>query len=66
MVWGVTPIYLKRSNSVDVLFHCAIEKAEELGYLAPGDTVVLTAGIPLNTPGSTNMVKVQTVEESEE
>ena len=26
-----------------------------------GDTVVMTAGIPLNTQGSTNMVKVQTI-----
>ncbi len=66
MVWGVYPMCVKRSNSVDVLFHCAIEKAEDLGYLAPGDTVVLTAGIPLNTPGSTNMVKVQVVEDGEE
>ena len=66
MVWGVYPMYLKRVDSVDVLFHCAIEKAEALGYLAPGDTVVLTAGIPLNTPGSTNMVKVQTVTADEE
>ena len=66
MVWGVTPMLIKRVDSVDVLFHCAIEKACSLGYLDPGDTVVLTAGIPLNTRGSTNMVKVQTVEASEE
>ena len=39
----------------------AIEKAKELGYVGAGDTVVMTAGIPLNTHGSTNMVKVQTI-----
>jgi len=66
MVWGVTPMLIKRMDSVDVLFHCAIEKACSLGYLAPGDTVVLTAGIPLNTRGSTNMVKVQVVAPEEE
>ncbi len=65
MVWGVTPMLIKRVDSVDVLFHCAIEKALEHGYVAPGDTVVLTAGIPLNTRGSTNMVKVQVVEPEE-
>ena len=66
MVWGVYPICLKRSTSVDVLFLRAVEKAEEMGFLSVGDTVVLTAGIPLNTPGSTNMVKVQIVEDSED
>ena len=66
MVWGVTPLCLRRVDSVDVLFHCAIEKACSLGYLSEGDTVVLTAGIPLNTPGSTNMVKVQTVDLEED
>ena len=35
-------------------------------FLCKGDTVVLTAGIPLNTPGSTNMVKVQTVDLEED
>ena len=61
MIWGAYPIFVRSVDSVDVLFHCAIEKAEDLGYLKAGDTVVLTAGIPLNTSGSTNMLKVQTV-----
>ena len=61
MVWGVTPMLIPRVDSVDVLFHCAVEKARSLGYLAQGDTVVLTAGIPLNSRGSTNMLKVQVV-----
>ena len=61
LVWGVYPLRTQPVDSVDVLFHCAIEKAKELGYIASGDTVVMTAGIPLNTHGSTNMVKVQTI-----
>ncbi len=61
LVWGVYPLRTQPVDSVDVLFHCAIEKAKELGYLHSGDTVVMTAGIPLNTQGSTNMVKVQTI-----
>ena len=63
LIWGVTPLQIRKVNSVDVLFHCAIEKAVSLGYLAPGDTVVLTAGIPLGAGGNTNMLKVQRVEE---
>ncbi len=63
LIWGVTPLQIRKVNSVDVLFHCAIEKAQSLGYLDPGDTVVLTAGIPLGAGGNTNMLKVQRVEE---
>ena len=61
LVWGVTPLRTQSVDSVDVLFHCAIENAKARGYLSSGDTVVMTAGIPLNTHGSTNMVKVQTI-----
>ena len=32
------------------------------GRVKPGDIVVITAGVPLNTTGSTNLIKVQTVE----
>ncbi len=61
LVWGVYPLRMEPVDSVDVLFHCAIERAKGLGYVKSGDTVVMTAGIPLNTHGNTNMVKVQTI-----
>ena len=60
--WGVYPLMAKKTDSVDVLFHCAIESAIAKGYVHEGDSVVLTAGIPLNATGSTNTVKVQKVE----
>ena len=66
LVWGVTPMMVRKTESVDILFHSAVEKGRALGYLTEGDTVVLTAGIPLNTSGSTNMVKVAVVEPLEE
>jgi pyruvate kinase len=28
------------------------------GLVKPGQTVVVTAGVPLNIPGTTNMIKV--------
>ena len=66
LVWGVTPMMVRRTESVDILFHASVERGRALGYLKTGDTVVLTAGIPLNTSGSTNMVKVETVEPPED
>ena len=38
LVWGVYPLRTQPVDSVDVLFHCAIEKAKELGsdYIVVG------------------------------
>jgi pyruvate kinase len=33
------------------------------GVAQAGDTIVISAGLPLNTPGLTNMLKVQVVGE---
>ena len=33
----------------------------EHGYARPGDRVVFTAGVPFDTPGSTNQLKVEIV-----
>ncbi|MFZ1772811.1 MAG: pyruvate kinase alpha/beta domain-containing protein, partial [Rhizobiaceae bacterium] len=28
------------------------------GFASPGDRVIITAGVPLRTPGSTNMLRI--------
>ncbi|MFA6168250.1 MAG: pyruvate kinase alpha/beta domain-containing protein [Gemmatimonadaceae bacterium] len=32
-----------------------------MGIAKPGDRVVMTAGVPFDVPGTTNMLKVETV-----
>lgn len=59
--WGVYPIYNKIVNSTDDLFVQVVEKALETGYIKNGDLTVITAGIPLGTEGTTNMIKVHLV-----
>jgi len=39
----------------------AIHIATQAGLINNGDLVVITAGMPLQTPGTTNMLKVHTV-----
>ena len=39
----------------------AVDKAMDLGLLDKGDITVITAGLPLGIPGTTNMIKVQVV-----
>ncbi|MCI8331560.1 MAG: pyruvate kinase [Clostridiales bacterium] len=61
MSWGVHPVMAKHQNDTDKLFLHAIDCAKQIDVVQPGDTVVITAGIPLDTPGTTNLLKVQTV-----
>jgi len=37
------------------------KKAKELGFVQPGDKVVIVAGIPWGKPGTTNTVQVQEI-----
>lgn len=61
MVWGIQPILTKKVEATDQLIDNSISEALKHGYIKEGDLVVLTAGIPAATPGSTNMIKVHTV-----
>lgn len=60
--WGVFPVLARSQDDTDSLFLHAIDCAKQIDLVAPGDRVVITAGVPLNTSGSTNIIKVQMVE----
>lgn len=62
MSWGVTPIHLEEKNEIFDLFDHAIETAEKRRLLNSGETVVLTAGVPLGVSGNTNILKVEIVD----
>jgi pyruvate kinase len=40
----------------------AVRRAREAGHVRGGDTVVITAGLPLHVPGTTNMIRVLRVD----
>jgi len=63
MAWGITPLLTKESSDTKVLITQAIEAAQEKGLIADGDTIVITAGVPVGNQGETNMVRVYTVGE---
>lgn len=56
--WGVTPLLIKKEETADELFEEASRAAEKAGLVKKGDVVVLTAGVPLGTAGTTNMIRV--------
>ncbi len=61
LVWGVAPVLVDDQYDTFELFDKCIDRAVELGLLEKGDTTVITAGLPLGIPGTTNMIKVQVV-----
>ncbi len=63
LVWGVQPKLIDEASDVFELLNESIEKAKETELVKDGDTVVLTAGVPVGIPGQTNMLKVQKVGE---
>lgn len=58
LMWGVTPILMSKEETTKELFDEAIYLAKKQGLVENGDTVVLTAGMPLGVSGKTNMIQV--------
>lgn len=60
--WGVTPIKCEIKDNTDELFDHAVEVSLRAGVVKKGDTVIITAGIPLGISGTTNMLKVHEID----
>ncbi|XFA72224.1 pyruvate kinase [Thermosynechococcaceae cyanobacterium Okahandja] len=61
LVWGVEPLLTLDHPSLRQSFQAAINVAQERGFLAEGDLVVMTAGTLQGVSGSTDMIKVELV-----
>lgn len=59
--WGVYPVLALNQSNSDRLMQHAIDCAKQYDLVTPGDTVVITAGVPLNIAGTTNLLKVEVV-----
>lgn len=59
--WGVTPVLLQEKSDFFELIEHASCVCKTQGLLKSGDTVVFTAGVPIGMMGTTNMVKVHTI-----
>jgi len=60
--WGIEPHLATEPSNVDIMFQEATQLALQTGIAKRGELVIITAGIPMGTPGSTNVVKVHRVE----
>jgi pyruvate kinase len=62
MYWGTYPLLTRRLSNMDEVVTDAINVAQKHGYIGPGDTVVLTAGVVGNVRSATNLMMVRTIE----
>lgn len=63
LVWGVKPVLVNATEGTDQMFSEAVAKCIMKGEITTGDLVVITAGVPVGVPGTTNLLKVHIVGE---
>jgi pyruvate kinase len=61
LVWGVVPELATRAPTYDAMLDAARGALLANAYAKPGDHIVVTAGVPFEVPGTTNLLKVETV-----
>ena len=61
LTWGALPVITTSGKNTDEVINNAINAAKEKQYIAENDLVVITAGVPVATSGTTNLIKVETI-----
>ncbi|HDP70208.1 MAG TPA: pyruvate kinase [Actinobacteria bacterium] len=59
--WGVRPLCITSGRDTDEMIEKSIDKVVEAEMAKKGDVVVITAGVIVNIPGTTNLIKVHEV-----
>ncbi len=61
MAWGVHAVHMAEEQRFSAVVQRATEIAKREEYGNSGDKVVITAGVPMGTPGSTNVLRVERI-----
>ncbi len=61
LVWGVIPILVQTMDSYEGMIPVTRMLLRKHGLAEAGEAFVVTAGVPFNVPGTTNLLKVETV-----
>ncbi len=62
IAWGVHPILTADAHSFSEMVKIATKISLRDEFAAPGDRIVITAGVPFGTPGATNILRIAWVE----
>ena len=58
LVWGTHCVVTEDATDLDDMVNRACRIASEEGFARGGDRIIVTAGVPLRTPGATNMLRI--------
>ena len=62
LTWGVHPKQTQDPHNFAEMVKISSEIALQEEFAAPGDRIVITAGVPFGTPGATNILRIAWVE----
>lgn len=58
LVWGLHCVVTEDAHDLDDVVNRACNIAYREEFAKPGDRVIITVGVPLRTPGNTNMLRI--------
>ncbi|MBU6444260.1 MAG: pyruvate kinase [Alphaproteobacteria bacterium] len=58
LAWGLHCVTTEDAHDLDDVVERAAQFAYDEGFAKPGERIVITAGVPLGTPGATNLLRV--------
>lgn len=61
IAWGVHSVHMAEEQRFSVVVQRATEIAENQEFAISGEKVVITAGVPMGTPGSTNVLRIERI-----
>ncbi len=62
LVWGIHCVQTKDADDLEDMVNKACSIAHSEGFAQPGERIAITAGVPLRTSGSTNMLRIAFVD----
>jgi len=61
--WGVYPFQTSPASTVEELFEMGARLAREVGLARLGDLIVITGGVPIGIAGTTNLLKIEEIDQ---
>jgi len=61
LTWGVLPLLTPPTQDIDEMLRLAVQVTVQAGLLNSGDRVIITAGTPVGSRGTTNLIKAATI-----
>ncbi len=66
LLWGVHCVHTDDATGFTDMVEKACAQALAAGHAAPGERIVITAGVPFGTPGTTNALRIARVHSADE